>query len=164
MVKWYLLCKFILELAIRFLKNLNVMSLLGFGRKNQYRGFIRNYFGYIRNYLSSPIVIAFVYYSFVFFWLIDLPVGCIIWWYHFARGSRFRIREEICDFSKSFCKFLYITSQWITFSLKDIFNKCDQIRIHADLVTFIEEILNGKLHFSCNVQFSHLTDACSMQW
>ena len=29
------------------------------------------------------------------------------------------------------------------FSIKDFFSKCDQ----TDLVTFTEEILNGKLHF-----------------
>ena len=32
------------------------------------------------------------------------------------------------------------------FSIKDFFSKCDQIR-SADLVTFTEEILNGKIHF-----------------
>ena len=31
------------------------------------------------------------------------------------------------------------------FSIKDFFSKCDQ----ADLVTFTEEILDGKLHFLC---------------
>ena len=33
----------------------------------------------------------------------------------------------------------------IKFSIKDLFSKCD-----ADLVTFTEEILNGKLYFSCS--------------
>ena len=37
------------------------------------------------------------------------------------------------------------------FSIKDFFSKCDQIRsflwILSHLVTFAEEILNGKLHF-----------------
>ena len=33
------------------------------------------------------------------------------------------------------------------FSMKNFFSKCDQIRSEtADLVTFTEEILNGKLH------------------
>ena len=36
------------------------------------------------------------------------------------------------------------------FSIKDSFNKCDQIRT-ADLVTFAEEILNGKLHYFYSV-------------
>ena len=35
------------------------------------------------------------------------------------------------------------------FSIKDFFSKCDQFS--ADLVTFTEEILNGKLHFLCCV-------------
>ena len=34
------------------------------------------------------------------------------------------------------------------FSINDFFSKCDQIpQETADLVTFTEEILNGKLHF-----------------
>ena len=38
------------------------------------------------------------------------------------------------------------------FSIKDFFKKCDQIRIFpAAMVTFTEEILNGKLHFFCAV-------------
>ena len=35
------------------------------------------------------------------------------------------------------------------FSIKDFFSKCDQTR-STDLVTFTEEILNGKLHFLCS--------------
>ena len=38
------------------------------------------------------------------------------------------------------------TAQKIKFSIKDFFSKCDQIRRKL-LVTFTEEILNGKLHF-----------------
>ena len=34
------------------------------------------------------------------------------------------------------------------FSIKDFFSKCDQET--ADLVTFTEEILNGKLRFLCS--------------
>ena len=34
------------------------------------------------------------------------------------------------------------------FSIKDLFSKCDQIP--ADLVTFTEETLNGKLPFLCS--------------
>ena len=41
------------------------------------------------------------------------------------------------------------------FSIQDFLSKCDQIRIclqlPADLVTFTEEILNGKLDFLCSV-------------
>ena len=38
------------------------------------------------------------------------------------------------------------------FSIKDFFSKCDpNLRETADLVTFTEEILNGKLHFLCSV-------------
>ena len=33
------------------------------------------------------------------------------------------------------------------FSIEDFFSKCD----HANLVTFTEEVLNGKLHFLYNV-------------
>ena len=36
------------------------------------------------------------------------------------------------------------------YSIKDFFSKCDQIRRKLDLVTLIEEILNGKLHFLCS--------------
>ena len=42
------------------------------------------------------------------------------------------------------------TVQKMTFSIKDFFTKCDQIRKTADFVTFTEEILNGKLHFQCS--------------
>ena len=41
----------------------------------------------------------------------------------------------------------------MTFSIKDFFSKCDQIRsfqFPADLVTFTEEILNVKLNFLCS--------------
>ena len=37
------------------------------------------------------------------------------------------------------------------FSIKDFFSKCKQIRSFLDLLTFTEEILNGKLHFLCSV-------------
>ena len=35
------------------------------------------------------------------------------------------------------------------FSIKDFFSKCNQI---ANLVTFAEEILNGKYYFLCSVK------------
>ena len=38
------------------------------------------------------------------------------------------------------------TAQKMKFSIKDFFRKCDQIRRTADLVTFTEEILNGKIN------------------
>ena len=47
------------------------------------------------------------------------------------------------------------TAQKMKFSIKDFFSKCDQIRRKtADLIIFIEEISNAKLHFlcSCNSQ------------
>ena len=40
------------------------------------------------------------------------------------------------------------------FSIKDFFSKCDEIalaNVPADLVTFTEEILNGKLQFLYSV-------------
>ena len=47
------------------------------------------------------------------------------------------------------------TAQKMKFSIKDFFSKCDQIRSFlADLVTFTEEIPNGKLHFLCSVRCS----------
>ena len=43
------------------------------------------------------------------------------------------------------------------FSIKDFFSKCDQIRRkHAGLVTFTEEILNGKLHFLYSEKYLEL--------
>ena len=46
-----------------------------------------------------------------------------------------------------------ITPQKMKFSIKDFFSKCNQIRrFSADLVTFTEEILNGRLHFLCSVE------------
>ena len=39
-------------------------------------------------------------------------------------------------------------------SVKDFFNKCDQI--HVDLVKFTKEILNEKLHFLCKDEESEV--------
>ena len=39
------------------------------------------------------------------------------------------------------------TAQKMKFSIKNFFSKFDQIRRPGDLVTFAEEILNGKLNF-----------------
>ena len=44
------------------------------------------------------------------------------------------------------------------FSIKDFFSKCDEIRSFADLVTFSEEILNGKCHFLCSFCISFYSD------
>ena len=41
-----------------------------------------------------------------------------------------------------------VTAQKMKFSFKDFFSKCAQFL--ADLLTFTEEILNGKLHFLCS--------------
>ena len=41
------------------------------------------------------------------------------------------------------------TAQKMKFSIKDFFSKCFPQET-ADLVTFTEEILNGKLHFLCS--------------
>ena len=40
------------------------------------------------------------------------------------------------------------TAQKMKFYIKGFFSKCDQIR--RKLVTFAEEIFNGKLHFLCS--------------
>ena len=45
----------------------------------------------------------------------------------------------------------FFTVQKMIFSIKDFFSKCDQFP--ANLVTFTEEILNGKPHFLCSVYF-----------
>ena len=44
-----------------------------------------------------------------------------------------------------------IITQKMKFSITDFFSKCDQIcKFPEDLVTFTEEILNGKFHFLCS--------------
>ena len=51
-----------------------------------------------------------------------------------------------------------ITAQKVKFSIKDFFSKYEQIRrkqFSADLVTFTEEILNGKRHFLCSVFYAY---------
>ena len=37
------------------------------------------------------------------------------------------------------------------FFVEDFFSKCDTPQFPVDMVTFVEEILNGKLHFLCSV-------------
>ena len=63
--------------------------------------------------------------------------------------------ESNKTYLRYFCRLLTsdlpFTTQKIKFSIKDSFSKCDQIRsFHGDLVTFTEEILNGKLHSLCS--------------
>ena len=58
------------------------------------------------------------------------------------------------------CEYRKLSKSLITyctkmkFSIKDFSSNCDQIRgfvrFRADLVTFTEEILDGKLHFLCS--------------
>ena len=60
-------------------------------------------------------------------------------------------RELETDFMNNVITHVFYLA-WLTttkFSTKDFFSKYDQIRRKgiADLVTFTEEILNGKLHF-----------------
>ena len=43
------------------------------------------------------------------------------------------------------------TPQKMKFSIKDVFSKSPNPQISADLVTFTEQTLNGKLHFLCSV-------------
>ena len=44
------------------------------------------------------------------------------------------------------------TAQKMKFSINDVFSKWPNPLETADLVTFTEEILNGKLHFLCSVR------------
>ena len=48
---------------------------------------------------------------------------------------------------------LIVTAQKMKLFIKDFFSKCDQTAgdWSGDLVTFTEEILNGKLPFLCSV-------------
>ena len=46
------------------------------------------------------------------------------------------------------------TAQKMKFSIKDFFSKCDQFP--ADLITFTEETLNGKLNFLCSEYLNHV--------
>ena len=43
-----------------------------------------------------------------------------------------------------------MTSQKMKLSIMDFFSKCDHLQKTTDLVTCIEEIRNGKLHFLCS--------------
>ena len=65
------------------------------------------------------------------------------------RNNSLYALRKICD-----------TAQKMKFFNKDFFSKCDQIRRFlriwrqksADLVTFTEDILNGKLQFLCSAR------------
>ena len=54
---------------------------------------------------------------------------------------------------------LIYTAQKMKFSIKDFFSNCGfgHIQETADLVTFTEEILNGKLNFLCSVTTTFTT-------
>ena len=47
------------------------------------------------------------------------------------------------------CREANDTEQKMKFSIEDFFSKCEHET--ADLVTFTEEILHGKLHFLCSI-------------
>ena len=53
------------------------------------------------------------------------------------------------------CREANDTEQKMKFSIEDFFSKCEHET--ADLVTFTEEILHGKLHFLCSMTRFRLT-------
>ena len=55
-------------------------------------------------------------------------------------------KQDTAHKKNAICNIL--TAQKMTFSIKDFFSKCDQVR------QFTEEILNGKRHF-CSVRKLH---------
>ena len=57
--------------------------------------------------------------------------------------------QEMENFRKS----QFFTAQKLTFSIKDFF--CKFLQLSTDLVTFTEEILNGKPNFLCNATIYH---------
>ena len=61
MIKWYLFTKFILEVRTRFLKKLNVMTLLGFGNLQTIKCIPWNLsnLGLVKNFISSEKVASF---------------------------------------------------------------------------------------------------------
>ena len=66
-------------------------------------------------------------------------------WFTTCKSEKFSIEY--------FLQFLNTTNiaQKIKFSMKNFFSKWDQIRKKiADLVTFTEDMLKGKLHFFCS--------------
>ena len=67
----------------------------------------------------------------------------------FSRITRYTLQNHAL-FVSTIIDYLFI-AQKMRFSIKEFFSKCDQIRRkNADLVTFNEEILNGKVHFLCS--------------
>ena len=50
------------------------------------------------------------------------------------------------DANSSFQRNISDSAQKMKFSIKDFFSKYDQPLFLGDLITFTEEILNGKLH------------------
>ena len=55
---------------------------------------------------------------------------------------------------KTGVEFFGSTAQKMKFSIKDFLSKL--LQETADLVTFTEEIFNGKLHFLCSVHYTSL--------
>ena len=70
---------------------------------------------------------------------------------HSVRKSQWLGLDDPYQNTVSSC---FYTAQKMKFFIKDFFSKCDQIRsfLRTALVTFTEEILNGKLHFLCSVK------------
>ena len=55
----------------------------------------------------------------------------------------------------------YDAAQKMNFSIRDFFRKCDQIRRELRyLITFTEEISNGKLYFLCSAKICELHLRC----
>ena len=64
--------------------------------------------------------------------------------------QKFSLNTDKYYYSTNCLLYWNVTTQKMKFSTKDFFSKCDQIcrKLEtADLVTFTEDILNGKIHF-----------------
>ena len=77
--------------------------------------------------------------------------------YYFSKQNCFQLiawlagsQMILYNAGKRFFTWQTDTAQKMKFSMKDFLGKCDQIHRKLDLVTFTEEILNGKLHFLCS--------------
>ena len=53
------------------------------------------------------------------------------------------------NLQESVVKPIIFTTQKMKFSIMDLFNKWVNPQFYADMFTFTEEILNGKVHFLC---------------
>ena len=71
-----------------------------------------------------------------------------------------RLLNNVCNHFQQYCREEKLIALKMKFSIKDFFSRWDQIRsflqFSADLVTFTEEILDGKLHFLWSDYFSHI--------